>query len=96
METRSRLPVYICLFLIVLLLGATGYGYVSLFKLQKAHSVLQAETALTQSTVTEKENHILNLEAIIKMKSQELAVSEENGAELFRILTEEKERNNGR
>lgn len=95
METRSRLPIYICLFLIVLLLGATGYGYVSLFKLQKAHSALQAETALAQATVTEKENHILNLEAVIEMKSQELAVSEENGAELFRILTEEKERNNG-
>lgn len=93
METHSRLPVYICLALIVLLLGATGYGYVSLFKLQKAHSALQAETALTQSTVTEKENHILNLEAIIEMRSQELAVSEENGAELSRMLTEEKERN---
>ena len=95
METHSRLPVYICLALIVLLLGATGYGYVSLLKLQKAHSALQAETALTQSIVTEKENHILNLEAIIEMKSQELAVSEENGTELSQMLTEEKERNNG-
>jgi len=93
METHSHTRTYIGIFIIIALLGLLGYGYTEYVKLSKANAVLTAELESKKTLLATNEEKIFNIDAMLAATQQEYAASEENGAELLRLLNEEKARN---
>jgi len=78
---------------ISLLIGVLVYGYLMHTNLKKEHATLQNDFKTSQITLEERDAQVLNLEAMMTIVRQEFALSEENRAELTRMLEDEKNRN---
>lgn len=86
-----HLPVFIvCVLLIVILSGSIFYQNKAMNSLDATNRVLFSEL---ESTKTQKEADVAQYEANLEEIRQAFARSEENGSELFRMLTEEKNKN---
>ncbi len=95
METERRVQrtIGIGAGIISLLIGLLVYGYLVHTNLKKDHLALKNDFESYRVTLEEKEAQVLNLEAMMTIVKQEFALSEENRAELSRMLDEEKNRN---
>lgn len=76
---------------LLVLLAVIGTGTYFFIDLKKEYEKFQADSATAQTTLEEQR---LNLEAVLEITKQELALSEENAAELKDQLDDEKDRNN--
>jgi len=79
--------------LIAILSGSIFYQNKVLNSLEEANRVLLSELESTKTILTQREADIARYEANLEEIRQAFARSEENGSELFRLLTEEKNKN---
>ncbi|MFZ2190558.1 MAG: D-alanyl-D-alanine carboxypeptidase family protein, partial [Candidatus Magasanikiibacteriota bacterium] len=79
--------------LIAILSGSIFYQNKALNSLEEANRVLLSELESTKTILTQREADIARYEANLEEIRQAFARSEENGSELFRLLTEEKNKN---
>ncbi len=93
MERKSLYVAILGIVITCALAGALVYGYIAYTTLQAQYGELEKGFAEYQMTLTEKDEQILNLEAMATIMKRELALSEENRTELVRLLDEEKARN---
>jgi LAS superfamily LD-carboxypeptidase LdcB len=93
MEKHSKRLIYGGLVTILLLIGLLAYGYILHAKLTAQHASLGHELEATKATLAEKEALVADSEKMLDEIRQAYALSEENGSELHRLLTEEKGRN---
>ena len=85
--------VVVCVLLIAILSGSIFYQNKALNSLEEANRVLLLELESTKTILTQKEADIAQYEANLEEIRQAFALSEENGSELFRLLTAEKDKN---
>lgn len=89
-----HLPVFIvCVLLIVILSGSIFYQNKAMNSLDATNRVLFSELESTKTNLTQKEADVAQYEANLEEIRRAFALSEENGSELFRLLTEEKNKN---
>ena len=98
MTTTKKSYVYtivaIALSIAILILGALLFRtQKTLVSLQASYATLQSELDATKNTLASKETEAGTLGMSLEEIRQAYALSEENGAELLQLLTEEKNRN---
>ncbi len=93
MQKNAQYIITGCLLIILVLVGCIGYGYYLHVKLKNAHDALILELETTKKSLTSKETEAGTLGMTLEEIKLAYALSEENGAELLDMLTEEKERN---
>ncbi len=93
MEHRTRYPLIVLGVLIVALSAFLVYGYTVHKSLKAQHAGLQTEFENYKQNLTEKQEQVLNLEAMIDILKQEASLSEESRTELTALLEEERGRN---
>ena len=90
MQKHAHIIIYAELVVILALIGALIYGYTVYSELR---TTLSSELKTTKETLAERDEKLITTEALVQITRQELASSEENGAELLNLLNDEKDRN---
>lgn len=93
LETHGVLVVGLLAGLTVALFGVSVYGYLTVRKLTGANAALEGELGAARATIAEQEVKVAEYGKTLEEIQQAYAVSEENGTELLRQLTEERTRN---
>lgn len=78
---------------VIALVGALVYGYFAYTDLQSQYDELANGLVVHQTSLSERDEQVLNLEAMTTIMKRELALAEENRTELARLLEEEQARN---
>lgn len=91
---RYVVPIFIlCTLVIAVLTSVIVYQNKVLLALQKTSAHITKDLEDTKESLQKKETELREYDATLGEVRQAFAVSEENGAELLRMLTDEKERN---
>ncbi len=93
LETHTTLAAGLLAGLTVALLGASVYGYLNIRKLTEANTTLAGELSRARATIAEQEAKVAEYGKTLGEIQQAYSVSEENGVELLKQLTEERNRN---
>lgn len=91
---HHNLPLFTAgVLLIMILSGGILYQNMALNSLEEANRVILSELESTKTTLAQKEADLAQYGTDLEEIRQAFAISEENGSELFRLLTEEKNKN---
>lgn len=93
LEKHGRLVLGALAVLLVSLLALSVYGYLTIRELKTVRASLERELGDARATLAENETRVAEYGRTLEEIQQAYAVSEENGAELLKQLTEERDRN---
>ncbi len=93
LEAHGKIYIGFCVLVIVVLGGILAYGYNLHTTLTAGHASLKQELESVKKTLIERETEIAQHQKDLEELRQAFALSEENGAELLNLLTDEKNRN---